>query len=166
MRRLPFGLLLIPLGACQGPSWATHTPIQPVPPGAYAPVVQPRQAPVPQQAPRPATTNEEATNAWLDQQIERNRYVPPPPPAQPVAEPPPPAPEPQVLYVEGDPYYRPIYYYGPRYEHRPAPSTTFPVHTAVGAGLGAIIGHQSGHKGEGAWIGGGLGLLMDLCSHW
>lgn len=165
MRRLSFGLLLIPLGACQGPGWATPTPIQPVPPAVHAPVVQPRQAPVQQQAPRPSTTNEAATNAWLDQQIERNRYVPPPPPAQPVVTPPP-APEPQVVYVEGDPYYRPIYYYGHRYDYRPAPATTFPLHTAVGAGLGAIIGHQSGHKGEGAWIGGGLGLLMDLSTHW
>lgn len=30
---------------------------------------------------------------------------------------------------------------------------------AAGAGLGAIIGHQSGHGGEGAAIGAGAGLL-------
>ncbi len=29
----------------------------------------------------------------------------------------------------------------------------------AGAGLGAIIGHQSGHAGEGAAIGAGAGLL-------
>jgi hypothetical protein len=153
MRRLLFGLSLIPLAACQGTGWATHTPVQPVPPAPFAPVVQPRPAA------RPATTDEAATNAWLDQQIERNRYVPPPPPVQPA---PAPAPEPQIVYVEGDPYY----YYGHRYEHRPAPATTFPVHTAIGAGLGAIIGHQSGNCNEGAWIGGGLGFLLDLGSHW
>lgn len=30
---------------------------------------------------------------------------------------------------------------------------------ALGAGAGAIIGHQSGHQGEGALIGAGLGAL-------
>ena len=29
-------------------------------------------------------------------------------------------------------------------------------------GLGAIIGHQSGHRDEGAAIGAGIGLLFDL----
>lgn len=31
--------------------------------------------------------------------------------------------------------------------------------TGVGAGLGAIIGHQSGHAGEGALLGAGIGAL-------
>lgn len=39
---------------------------------------------------------------------------------------------------------------------------TFPLHTALGAGVGAIIGHQHGRRGRGAWIGGGVGLLFDL----
>jgi len=29
----------------------------------------------------------------------------------------------------------------------------------LGAGMGAIIGHQSGHIGEGALIGGGVGAI-------
>ena len=31
--------------------------------------------------------------------------------------------------------------------------------TALGAGLGAIVGHQSGRQGEGALIGAGIGAL-------
>ena len=39
----------------------------------------------------------------------------------------------------------------------------FPVGTAVGAGIGAVIGEVSnGHATDGAWIGGGIGLLFDL----
>jgi len=38
----------------------------------------------------------------------------------------------------------------------------FPVNTAVGAGVGAIIGHQSGRRGRGALIGGSVGLLLDM----
>lgn len=38
----------------------------------------------------------------------------------------------------------------------------FPVNTALGAGVGAILGHQSRHRGRGALIGGSLGLLLDL----
>ncbi|MCA8964540.1 MAG: glycine zipper family protein [Planctomycetes bacterium] len=54
-------------------------------------------------------------------------------------------------------------YYTPdcRYDDR-CETTRFPVNTAVGAGLGAIIGHQSGHRDEGAAIGAGIGLLFDL----
>lgn len=42
----------------------------------------------------------------------------------------------------------------------------FPVHTVVGAGVGAIIGHQHGHRGRGAWIGAHTGLLLDLARWW
>ena len=38
----------------------------------------------------------------------------------------------------------------------------FPIHTAVGAGFGAILGHQSGRRDAGALIGGSIGLLFDL----
>jgi hypothetical protein len=40
--------------------------------------------------------------------------------------------------------------------------TRFPVNTVVGAGVGAIIGHQRGRRDRGALIGAGLGLLFDL----
>lgn len=38
----------------------------------------------------------------------------------------------------------------------------FPVGTAVGAGIGAVIGNQSGHRGRGAFIGSNVGLLFDM----
>lgn len=44
-------------------------------------------------------------------------------------------------------------------------TTPFPVGTAIGAGVGAIIGHQDGNRGRGALIGSGIGLLLDL-SRW
>lgn len=40
--------------------------------------------------------------------------------------------------------------------------TRFPINTVVGAGVGAIIGHQRGRRDRGALIGGGVGLLFDL----
>ena len=36
------------------------------------------------------------------------------------------------------------------------------VNAAVGAGIGAIIGNQSGESGRGALIGTGVGLLFDI----
>lgn len=149
--------------ACAGPRYAERGPIHPVP---AEPVAQPPAAP---QAPVTTSGDNPATQAWLDQEIDHNRYVPPPPP---------PPPEPKVrervverpvyvdrtVYAYDGPYYRPYYYYG-SYESRPT-HTTFPLNTAIGAGLGAIIGHQSGHRTRGAWIGGGLGLLVDLSSRW
>ena len=38
----------------------------------------------------------------------------------------------------------------------------FPINTAVGAGVGAVIGHQSGRRDEGALWGAGIGLLFDM----
>ena len=48
--------------------------------------------------------------------------------------------------------------YQQQYDHY---RSSFPWHTAVGAGIGAIIGNQSDHLEEGAWIGAGVGFLMD-----
>ena len=52
-----------------------------------------------------------------------------------------------------------------RRSYRAGRPSRFPVNTAVGAGIGAIIGHQSGRRDRGALIGGGIGLLFDL-SRW
>ena len=41
-------------------------------------------------------------------------------------------------------------------------SNPFPVQTAIGAGVGAVLGHQAGRRDAGALIGGGIGLLFDL----
>ena len=45
---------------------------------------------------------------------------------------------------------------------RERPRDSFPINAAVGAGVGAILGHQSGRRDAGALIGGGIGLLFDL----
>jgi hypothetical protein len=42
----------------------------------------------------------------------------------------------------------------------------FPINTAVGAGVGAIIGHQSGRRGRGALLGASTGLLFDFQRLW
>ena len=44
---------------------------------------------------------------------------------------------------------------------RPRPSP-FPINAAVGAGVGAVIGHQRGRRDEGALWGAGIGLLFDF----
>ena len=152
--------LLLSVVACAGPRYAERTP-PPPPPPPQAAQLPPRQdlTPLP-------PVNDAATKAWLDREIEHNRYVAPPPPPVPAVERL--ADERQLGYqpADQDPYaYRPYYHYG-AYGRSEPPGTTFPLHTALGAGVGAIIGHQSGHRSEGAWIGGGLGLLMDLGSHW
>jgi hypothetical protein len=38
----------------------------------------------------------------------------------------------------------------------------FPMGTVVGAGIGAVIGNQSGNRGRGAFIGSNVGLLFDM----
>ncbi len=42
----------------------------------------------------------------------------------------------------------------------------FPVNTFVGAGVGALIGRHSHHRGRGALIGGSIGLLLDIGRWW
>lgn len=71
--------------------------------------------------------------------------------------------QPQVVYVSSGRGYSTYddYLYNRRV-YRRARGTRFPVNTAIGAGLGAIIGHQNGRRDKGALIGGGIGLLLDL----
>jgi len=64
----------------------------------------------------------------------------------------------------GEPYYGHGYGYG-HYGYGRHARSTFPLNTALGAGVGAVIGHQSRHRNEGALIGAGLGLLLDF-GHW
>ena len=47
-------------------------------------------------------------------------------------------------------------FYGPDWSYFPFVRDS----VLVGAGLGAIIGHQSGHRTEGAWIGAGVGWFL------
>ncbi|HLQ36358.1 MAG TPA: YMGG-like glycine zipper-containing protein [Planctomycetota bacterium] len=123
-------------------------------------------------APRTNATDEAATQRWLQQQIEDRNAVNPER-----------APEPIYQEVERTVYVdRPVYYrgcdpygYGYSYDYdscgRPVyepryygyrRGTDFPINTALGAGLGAIIGNQSHRSGRGAAIGAGIGLLFDL----
>jgi hypothetical protein len=189
-------LSLLSFAACQGPNYASRPELPPriatAPPVTAPPAAAPT-APVtadnPQTQqwlqqeidratpPAPAhytppingTTNEQATQQWLQQQIEeRNAHNPEQPPA------------PIYQTVEHTTYVdRPVYYdrrypdqhyddygqpaYGNPYYGHPG---TFPVHTAIGAGMGAIIGNQFHHQsGQGAAIGAGVGLLLDLFAH-
>ncbi len=156
------------------------------------PVVEKTTVPPPTHAPpRPAVktnpTNEEATQKWLRQEIERLTGRPPeqllqgptsqaaPPPVAPENEAaaqgyPQQAQQPVVVdrYTVQQPapygydiHGEPVYVYpSPRY--RPY-ETPFPVNTVLGAGIGAIIGNQSHHHAaQGAWIGGAVGFLADL----
>jgi len=156
------------------------------------PVTQKTNVPPPTHAPpRPAVktnpTNEEATQKWLRGEIERLTGRPPEQLLQgPTSQAAPPVvnptdevateqwlqqPQQPVVYdryvmrqqpvpygydVRGEPVFAyPAHHYHP-YE------TPFPVNTVLGAGIGAIIGHQSHHQAQGAWIGGAIGFLADL----
>jgi hypothetical protein len=167
MRAVALALLSLPFAACAGAQYAERLPT--VPPSVPQASQPARLAPTQQQLVRTGPADSEATRAWLDGEIERNRYVPPPPP-----------PRVERRVVEREVVVRREYVPVRRYydawdsceydydrgvyvetrSRRPQP--TFPWHTAVGAGLGAVIGHQSGHRSEGAWIGAGYGLLLDI----
>ena len=148
--------------ALQHQSSAQQSPANQAPANQSPPVVQPPPQPAQQ-------TNEEATRAWLDRTIEKRRNANPPVPMQQPVE--------RTVYVErpypeGDASYgydrggQLVYgpYSSPGYGGNPYGS--FPIHTALGAGMGAVIGNQFHHQsGQGAAIGAGVGLLLDLFAH-
>lgn len=70
--------------------------------------------------------------------------------------------------VAGEPYYVGTRGYRDWYDYDRARrrGAWFPVNTVVGAGVGAIIGHQRGRRDRGALIGGSTGLLLDLARWW
>jgi hypothetical protein len=75
----------------------------------------------------------------------------------------PPAAQPD--YYQVPQYYNYGYgYYEPRarYRYGRHREPWFPINAAVGAGIGAVIGHQRGHRDRGALIGGAWGLLFDI----
>lgn len=153
------------------------------------PPLPPRQAPNEQQAVRPideqaterwleqrtgrrlaaptelpvSTTDEEATRAFLQERIEQQRAVNPERAPEPVYQyiERPQEPQPIGYDASGWPVHRDAYG-GPVYYRDPCPPSTFPVNTLLGAGVGAIIGHQNGRRESGALIGGGVGMLLDL----
>lgn len=134
---------LMVLAACSAP----HVGRTPVPPLAVSPVVRAGERT------RAAATDEEATKLWLEQEAQRARERNPERPPEPVYQ----VVE-RTVYVPGDGH---AHHPHDPYHH---PHPTFPWNTAVGAGLGAIIGHQSGHRDEGAWIGAGIGFLFDFAN--
>ena len=90
-------------------------------------------------------TDEAASQAFLQQEIERKGRPPEPPPAPPIG---------------GDVVFRDRYVVPQGYYEDPA--AAFPWSTAYGASIGALIGYGSDNAGEGAAIGAGIGFLFDL----
>lgn len=162
MNRTELVLMLAILGACASPPRTAKRPQIPPPGPSLSREAREFER---QQAQR---VDEEATKAFLEQEIERNKPPEPtPPPSQPTVQ--------AVRYVERPVYVQrrayadeyPYYYESARHYHGDHYTSPFPWNTAIGAGMGAIIGHQSGHRGEGAAIGAGVGLLLDLGRwHW
>lgn len=163
------------LAACSAPAHLVRDDARPFPAATRQ-----EPEPLPTRGPDAGAfqpVDESATQAWLQQQIERRRAEHP-------------EPEPIYRYVEQvveKPVYveYPVYTAEPCHEpysdrgvgwddrgepvyvarhrwYREPDCSPFPIHTALGAGIGAIIGHQSHHRDRGALIGGGLGLLLDL----
>ncbi len=148
-------------------------------PGDAAPEPTSRAPLMVRTQPRPAdTTNGEATSSWFDRTISERRAANPDQPPVPIVQT-----VEHTVYVDRPVYYRdgwddgdrygyPHYRhsrYGYSYDDCGVPlyhgryhRSTFPVNTAIGAGLGAIIGRRSHHSGRGAAIGAGIGLLLDL----
>ncbi|MCC6672347.1 MAG: hypothetical protein IT458_14890 [Planctomycetes bacterium] len=95
-------------------------------------------------------TDEEATRRFLDEEIRRKQVV---------AEPPPVRVQERVVYVE-----RPYETVAYPQQGRSSGAAAFPWNTAIGAGVGAIIGNNTcgSSSAEGALIGGSIGLMMDL----
>ena len=170
--------LLLPLAAC-----ATGTPVPHVkaPPPRWT---EPAGANTTNPSSRP---DADASDRFLREEIERKGRLAPLPPRYEVPpdtrqsyEPetkrfldgeidrktPPPEPEVRYVYVDRSVSYGHTYEYDrPYYSHYGyrGHRSTFPWYTAWGAGLGAVIGHQHHrHAGRGAWIGGGIGLLLDI----
>jgi len=106
--------------------------------------------------------DEDAGRAWLDREIERAPSIEPPQPIVEAVEPPP---DPNWRQYGYGYDYGYDYRYGHGYRAYPR-GPTFPIHTAIGAGIGAAIGRRSGHRHRGAWIGGSIGFLFDLAHRW
>lgn len=94
-------------------------------------------------------TDETASQAYLEREIQRRGKLEerPPPPPQPKT-------EVRTVYLDN---------YNRAYEQPVRdPAAAFPWATAYGASVGAIIGSASYDAGEGAAIGAGIGFLFDL----
>ena len=125
MKSIAFAIFLFSLSACQGTPAVKRVDI---PPANLPPATVSSQRPT-------SMENEWATQDFLQLQIDRSSEVKP-------------SMEPEVRIVERTVYVDGYDEPGPRRR-----GTTFPIQTVIGAGVGAIIGNQSGNRGEGAAIG-------------
>lgn len=147
------------LAACGGPAWNQRTPVL-LPGPTRAPVDVTREgralaaadrsprvaAPVePAASPGGTTITYRTVTQIVEKPVEVVREVP----AQPV-------------YSYDDYSYDERQAAG-RHGCAPCGDEPFvPVNTIVGAGIGTLIGDAHGHAANGAWIGAGVGLLLDL----
>lgn len=90
-------------------------------------------------------TDDAASQAFLEREIERKGRPPELPPAPPIG----------GATVFRDRYVVPQGYYED-------PAAAFPWSTVYGASIGALIGYGYDDPGEGAAIGAGIGFLFDL----
>lgn len=168
--RLAFLLAGLSLCACQAPGPSSRQALAPAAGASVAPLAGRPTAPV-ESVERAAPLDTAPLNAA--RQTPRASTAPTANIARPtaplrravVAEAEPVAQEPRGPY-EGPRGYalEPVdydRYLDQRFERSRRP-TAFPINTAVGAGIGAVIGNQRGRSRQGAWIGAGVGLLFDL----
>jgi hypothetical protein len=151
--RVDWVVLAVAIAGCSAPPRSSEPPpVSRVQPPAPRYVETPRE----RMGGKAAPLDQAASDRFLQEQIARRAAAPP------IKEPMP-APAPEVRYHELPGGYR--YAYPHRYGYRRYGgwygATPVAWNTALGAGLGAVIGHQDGKTWEGAAIGGGVGLLLD-----
>lgn len=155
MLRRPCLSAFLLLGACAAPAHLPRAPLAPPPSGDRVEVVMPERS-LSESAPaRPAAEATPAEPALRTRVLHRTVIETVEVPV-----------EVQASRTEDDDAYREQFVYDDYLRDRPRgyrrTTTPFPVSTVIGAGVGAVIGHQRGHRGRGALIGSGIGLLFDL----
>ena len=114
------------------------------PPPAVQPDIPPPHTNQSRPVYRVPPTDDAASQAFLEQEIQRKGKPPEPPPSP---------------RLETEVVYRDRYVVPQQYQQ---PVDLFPWATAYGASVGALIGSASHDTGEGAAIGAGIGFLFDI----
>lgn len=150
--------------ACASPRVSERS--APVPLGAPVPVVAPaefRRADADKSAPLPMASLPPLAESMVTYRTVTETVEVPSEPVVVEASPPPHA------YSYESPE---LYGYEPRYRRYRDREVLFPINTLVGVGIGAAFdhhhhhGHRRHHHHRGAWLGGGIGLLLDLNRLW